>query len=189
MGGISSINPNDIESMTVIKDASAGALYGARGANGVVIVTTKSAEKGQKVSVKFNAYYGLKKMANAGAIQAMDPANFVKFQYELASIRDNVDNNYHPYFGPFADIDLYKGLQGNNWVDAVFGKVGSSMSADFSISGSGENYNWNLGYAHTGDNAIMVGSTYTRDNLNFKGNFKTAKSVNSIRCRDISVST
>ena len=171
---INDIPSSEIQSIDVLKDAFSTAIYGSRGANGVVIVTTKSAEKGQKVSVKFNAYYGLKKMANAGAIVAMDPGNFVKFQYELASIRDNVDNNYHPYFGPFVDLDLYQGLQGNNWVDAVFGKVGSSMSADFSVSGSGENYNWNLGYAHTGDNAIMVGSTYTRDNLNFKGNFKTS---------------
>ena len=174
---INDIPSSEIQSIDVLKDAFSTAIYGSRGANGVVIVTTKSAEKGQKVSVKFNAYYGLKKMANAGAIVAMDPDNFVKFQYELASIRGNVDNNYNPYFGPFADIDLYKGLQGNNWVDAVFGKVGSSMSADFSISGSGENYNWNLGYAHTGDNAIMVGSTYTRDNLNFKGNFKTSENT------------
>ena len=171
---INDIPSSEIQSIDVLKDAFSTAIYGSRGANGVVIVTTKSAEKGQKVSVKFNAYYGLKKMANAGAIVAMDPDNFVKFQYELASIRGNVDNNYNPYFGPFADIDLYQNLAGNNWVDAVFGKVGSSMSADFSISGSGENYNWNLGYAHTGDDAIMVGSTYTRDNLNFKGNFKTS---------------
>ena len=171
---INDIPTSEIQSIDVLKDAFSTAIYGSRGANGVVIVTTKSAEKGQKVSVKFNAYYGLKKMANAGAVVAMDPENFVKFQYELAAIRDNIDNNYHPYFGPFVDLDLYKGLQGNNWVDAVFGKIGSSMSADFSISGSGENYNWNLGYAHTGDDAIMVGSTYTRDNLNFKGNFKTS---------------
>ena len=171
---INDIPSSEIQSIDVLKDAFSTAIYGSRGANGVVIVTTKSAEKGQKVSVKFNAYYGLKKMANAGAIQAMDPANFVKFQYELASIRDNIDNNYHPYFGPFGDMDLYQNLAGNNWVDAVFGKVGSSMSADFSVSGSGENYNWTLGYAHTGDNAIMVGSTYTRDNLSFKGNFKTS---------------
>ena len=171
---INDIPSSEIQSIDVLKDAFSTAIYGSRGANGVVIVTTKSAEKGQKVSVKFNAYYGLKKMANAGAIVAMDPNNFVKFQYELASIRGNVENNYNPYFGPFADIDLYQNLAGNNWVDAVFGKVGSSMSADFSISGSGENYNWNLGYAHTGDDAIMVGSTYTRDNLNFKGNFKTS---------------
>ena len=174
---INDIPSSEIQSIDVLKDAFSTAIYGSRGANGVVIVTTKSAEKGQKVSVKFNAYYGLKKMANAGAVVAMNPGNFVKFQYELASIRDNVDNNYHPYFGPFADLDLYQGLQGNNWVDAVFGKIGSSSSADFSVSGSGENYNWNLGYAHTGDNAIMVGSTYTRDNLNFKGNFKTSQNT------------
>jgi TonB-linked SusC/RagA family outer membrane protein len=174
---INDIPSSEIQSIDVLKDAFSTAIYGSRGANGVVIVTTKSAEKGQRVSVKFNAYYGLKKMANAGAIVAMDPENYVKFQYELASIRDNVDNNYYPYFGPFADIDLYKGHPANNWVDAVFGKIGSSMSADFSISGSGENYNWNLGYAHTGDDAIMVGSTYTRDNLNFKGNFKTSQNT------------
>ncbi|MBQ9193590.1 MAG: TonB-dependent receptor [Bacteroidales bacterium] len=174
---INDIPSSEIQSIDVLKDAFSTAIYGSRGANGVVIVTTKSAEKGQKVSVKFNAYYGLKKMANAGAVVAMNPANFVKFQYELASIRGNIDNNYVPYFGPFGDMDLYQNLTGNNWVDAVFGKVGSSMSADFSVSGSGENYNWTLGYAHTGDDAIMVGSNYTRDNLSFKGNFKTSKNT------------
>ena len=174
---INDIPSSDIQSIDVLKDAFSTAIYGSRGANGVVIVTTKSAEKGQKVSVKFNAYYGLKKMANAGAIQAMDPENFVKFQYELAQIRGNVSNNYTPYFGSFNDIDLYSGIPANNWVDAVFGNVGSSMSADFSISGSGDNYNWTLGYAHMGDNAIMIGSDYTRDNLSFKANYKTSKTT------------
>ena len=174
---INDISSSEIASIDVLKDAFSTAIYGSRGANGVVIVTTKSAEKGQKVSVKFNTYYGLKTMANKNAIVAMDPENFVKFQYELASIRDNVDNNYTPYFGSFSDIDLYSGLSGNNWVDAVFGNTGSSFSADASISGSGENYNWTVGYAHMGDNAIMSGSSYTRDNLNFKGNFKTSKTT------------
>ncbi len=174
---INDIPSSEIQSIDVLKDAFSTAIYGSRGANGVVIVTTKSAEKGQKVSVKFNAYYGLKKMANAGAIQAMNPENFVKFQYELASIRDNLSNNYYPYFGTFNDIDLYQGLQGNNWVDAVFGKTGSSLSADFSISGSGENYNWTMGYSHMGDDAIMIGSNYTRDNLSFKANFKTSSTT------------
>ena len=174
---INDISSSEIATIDVLKDAFSTAIYGSRGANGVVIVTTKSAEKGQKVSVKFNSYYGLKKMANAGAIKAMDPENFVKFQYELASIRDNVSSNYTPYFGSFSDIDLYSGLAGNNWVDAVFGRTGSTLSTDFSVSGSGENYNWTLGYAHMGDQAIMVGSSYTRDNLNFKGNFKTSKTT------------
>ncbi|MBO7641046.1 MAG: TonB-dependent receptor [Bacteroidales bacterium] len=171
---INDISSSEIQSIDVLKDAFSTAIYGSRGANGVVIVTTKSADKGQKVSVKFNTYYGLKTMANRDAIVAMNPENFVKFQYELAKIRDNVSSNYAPYFGTFNDLELYNGLAGNDWVSAVFGKTGSSFSADLSISGSGENYSWTLGYAHMGDKAIMVGSDYTRDNLNFKGNFKTS---------------
>ena len=171
---IKDISSSEIQSIDVLKDAFSTAIYGSRGANGVVIVTTKSADRGQKVSVKFNAYYGLKTMANKDAIVAMDPENFVKFQYELASIRDNLSSNYVPYFGSFNDIDLYSGMAGNDWVSGVFGRTGRSSSADFSISGSGENYNWTLGYAHMGDEAIMVGSNYYRDNLNFKGNFKTS---------------
>ncbi len=174
---INDISSSEIQSIDVLKDAFSTAIYGSRGANGVIIVTTKSAEKGERVSVKFNTYYGRKQMANRDAIVAMNPENFVKFQYELGKVRDNLSNYYEPYFGSFSDIDLYTGLEGNNWVDAVFGKAGQTFSADFSVSGSGEGYNWTLGYAHMGDKAIMAGSNYTRDNLNFKGNFKTSKST------------
>ncbi len=176
---INDISSSEIASIDVLKDAFSTAIYGSRGANGVVIVTTKSAEKGQKISVKVNTYYGRKTMANRKAIKAMDPGNFVRFQYELAKspARDNLSTNYTPYFGTFGDIDLYQDIQGNNWVDAVFGNTGSSFSADASVSGSGENYNWTVGYAHLGDNAIMKGSTYSRDNLSFKSNFKTSKTT------------
>ena len=174
---INDISSSEIASIDVLKDAFSTAIYGSRGANGVVIVTTKSAEKGQKVSVKLNTYYGLKWMANPGAVVAMDPENFVKFQYELGSIRDDLSSHYTPYFGSFEDIDLYSGIAGNNWVKAVFGNTGSTFSADASVSGSGENFNWTLGYAHMGDQAIMAGSNYMRDNLNFKGNFKTSKTT------------
>ena len=174
---INDISSSEIASIDVLKDAFSTAIYGSRGANGVVIVTTKSADKGERVSVKVNAYYGRKQMANRGAIVAMNPENYVKFQYELATIRNNTSTYYEPFFGTFDDMDLYTGLVGNNWVDAVFGKAGTSFSTDFSISGSGENHNWTLGYAHMGDKAIMAGSNYSRDNLNFKGNFKTSKTT------------
>ena len=171
---INDIPSSEIQSIDVLKDAFSTAIYGSRGANGVVIVTTKSAEKGQKISVKFNTYWGLKTMANKGAIQAMDADNYVKFQYELGVIRDNLSSYYNPYFGNFEDIDLYKGMATNDWIKAVFGKTGSTFSADLSVSGSSESVNWTIGYAHMGDKAIMAGSTYTRDNLSFKGNFKTS---------------
>ncbi len=171
---INDIPSSEIQSIDVLKDAFSTAIYGSRGANGVVIVTTKSAEKGQKISVKFNTYWGLKTMANKGAIQAMDADNYVKFQYELGVIRDNLSSYYNPYFGNFEDIDLYKGMATNDWIKAVFGKTGSTFSADLSVSGSSESVNWTIGYAHMGDKAIMAGSTYSRDNLSFKGNFKTS---------------
>ena len=174
---INDIPSSEIQSIDVLKDAFSTAIYGSRGANGVVIVTTKSAEKGQKISVKFNTYFGLKTMANKNAIQAQDVEDFVKFQYELGVIRDNLSSYYEPYFGTFSDIDLYTGLNGNNWVNAVFGKTGNTFSADFSVSGSSDTVNWTLGYAHMGDQAIMVGSNYSRDNLNFKANFKTSETT------------
>ncbi len=174
---INDIPSSEIQSIDVLKDAFSTAIYGSRGANGVVIVTTKSAEKGQRISVKFNAYAGLKKMANAGAIRAMDADNFVKFQYELGVVRDNLSSYYNPYFGNFVDIDLYKGMETNDWIQAVFGNTGSSFSTDFSVSGSGDNVNWTLGYAHMGDQAIMTGSNYSRDNLSFKANFKTSETT------------
>lgn len=172
---INDISSSEIQSIDVLKDAFSTAIYGSRGANGVVIVTTKSGEKGRKVSVNVNSYYGYKKIANAAAIQPMNSENFVKFQYELAAIRDNITDNYEPFFGTFNDIDLYSGLATNDWVDMVFGNTGTTFSTDFSVSGSGENYNWTLGYAHMDDNAIMSGSTYARDNLNFKGQFRPGK--------------
>lgn len=172
---INDIASSEIASIDVLKDAFSTAIYGSRGANGVIIVTTKSAEKGRKVSVKLNAYGGFKMMANRGAIKAMDAENYVKFQYELAQVRDNVSTNYEPYFGSFNDIDLYSGIPVNDWVDMVFGNTGSNWNVDFAVSGHSDNANWTLGYAHLGDNAIMSGSRYSRDNLSFKSNFKTSK--------------
>lgn len=171
---INDIASSEIASIDVLKDAFSTAIYGSRGANGVIIVTTKNAEKGQKVSVKFNAYYGVKKMANADAIQAMDAENFVKFQYELGTLKDDLDDHYLPFFGSFSDIDLYSGLKTNNWIDGVFGNIGNTASVDFSVSGTSQSANWTLSYANINDNAIMSGSSYGRHNLAFKSNFKTS---------------
>ncbi|MBQ7772366.1 MAG: TonB-dependent receptor [Bacteroidales bacterium] len=174
---INDISSSEIQSIDVLKDAFSTAIYGSRGANGVVIVTTKSGEKGRKVSVNLNAYYGFKKMANADAIRPMDSENFVKFQYELAAIRGNVSDKYEPYFGKFSDIDLYTGLATNDWVGMVFGNTGQSYNTDLSVSGSGENYQWTLGYSRLSDDAIMSGSNYLRNNLNMKAQYRPHKKV------------
>ena len=171
---ISDIPTSSIQSIDVLKDAFSTAIYGARGANGVIIVTTKGGTEG-KLTVSLNGYYGLKRMTNKSALVPMDAENFVKFQYELASVRDNVSDQYEPYFGTFDDIDQYTGMKTNDWVSQVFGNQGSSYSTDITISGGSDKVNWTAGYARMQDNAIMLGSSYTRDNLNLKTQFKPVK--------------
>ena len=175
---ISDIPASDIQSIDVLKDAFSTAIYGSRGANGVVLVTTKGGTSG-KISVNYNVYWGQKWMANKDAIQVNDAYDFVKNQYELALIRggSTYEDSFVPTFGVFEDIDLYKDVQGNDWLDAVFGNTGRVFSHNISVSGSTDKVRWTASYAHLGDNAIMTGSTYRRDNLNFKTSYKPVKQL------------
>lgn len=173
---ISDIPASDIQSIDVLKDAFSTAIYGSRGANGVVLVTTKSGASG-KISVTYNAYYGMKKMANKNAIEVASPYEFVKTQYELASIRDGLSTDYTPIFGLFQDMDLYKDVEANDWIQQVFGRTGSSFNHNLSVSGSTEKVKWTASYAHINDKAIMTGSDYHRDNLSFKAQFKPIKQL------------
>ena len=173
---ISDIPASDIQSIDVLKDAFSTAIYGSRGANGVVLVTTKSGASG-KISVSYNAYWGQKKMANADAIQTGSPYDFVQNQYELAVLRDRVDDDFIKVFGVFEDMDLYKGVEKNDWLKKVFGNTGTTFNHNLSVSGSTDKVKWTASYAHVGDNAIMIGSNYKRDNLNFKPQYKPIKQI------------
>ncbi len=173
---ISDIPASDIQSIDVLKDAFSTAIYGSRGANGVVLVTTKSGAAG-KISVSYNAYWGQKTMANAGAIETGTPYDFVQNQYEFAVLRDRVDDDFVKVFGVFEDIDLYKNVEKNDWVKKVFGNVGTTFNQNVSVSGSSDKVKWTASYAHVGDKAIMIGSNYKRDNLNFKTQYKPIKQI------------
>lgn len=173
---ISDIAASDIQSIDVLKDAFSTAIYGSRGANGVVLVTTKSGAAG-KLSVSYDAYYGMKKIANKDAIQPMDPYEFVRSQYELASLRDVVDENYTAIFGPFSDMDLYEDVQGNDWINQVFGRTGETFSHNLTVSGRSDKVTWTASYAHINDKAIMLGSDYHRDNLRFKTRYKPIRQL------------
>ena len=173
---ISDIPASDIQSIDVLKDAFSTAIYGSRGANGVVLVTTKSGAAG-KVSVSYNAYWGQKTMANKDAIQVMSPGEFVKLQWELGSLNDDLSDEFIPAYGSFADIDQYATMKANDWVEQVFGRTGQTFSHNVSVSGSSDKVKWTASYAHIDDMAIMLGSNYKRDNLNFKTQFKPIKQI------------
>jgi TonB-linked SusC/RagA family outer membrane protein len=161
VNSLNDISPSDIETYTTLKDASSTAIYGSRGANGVILVTTKSGKDG-KIAVNFNMFYGMKKMAEE--IDVLEPEDFVKWQYEYALLAKKQDS-YEKYFGNWQDYDMYKGVKGDNWQKQIYGRTGEVQSRDLGIRGGTEKANFNFNYAHYDEKAIMLGSDFKRDNL------------------------
>ena len=164
---ISDIPASEIQSIDVLKDASSTAIYGARGANGVIIITTKSGKEG-KVSVSYNVYSGFKKIANT--LDRLSVEDFVHWQYELAVLRNGMDDltSYEKYFGSYQDIDLYNGKVGNDWMEQVYGRTGQVFNHDLSVRGGSEKFKYNFSYAGINNREIMLGSDYKRDNVALK---------------------
>lgn len=168
VNSMNDISSSDIESMTVLKDASSTAIYGSRGANGVILITTKSGKDG-KMAVSFNMFYGMKTMAKQ--IDVLSPDDYTKWQYEYALLSQTgtkVASNpesYTKYFGNWQDQDMYKGVKGDNWQKQIFGRNGEVQSRDLGIRGGNDKLNYNFNYAHFDEKAIMIGSNYKRNNL------------------------
>lgn len=164
VNSINDIPASEIQSIDVLKDASSTAIYGARGANGVIIITTKSGVAG-KVSVSYNAYYGLKKVSNQ--LTSLGVEDYVNWQYEFALLADNLDN-YEKFFGQYQDIDLYNGQPSINWFEQIFGHIGQTFNHDLTITGGSEKFRYSVGYAGINSKEIMLNSKYRRDNVSLK---------------------
>ena len=154
---ISDIAPSEIESIDVLKDASSTAIYGARGANGVIIITTKSGKEGN-VQVNFNASIGWKKLTKE--IKVLDPYNYAYYQYELGN----------DAYGNYDDLDIWKSVPGSNWQDQIFGRTGVQRQYNANVNGGNKDVKFNVGYAHNEEESIMKGSGYSKDNVNAKLN-------------------
>ena len=173
VNSINDISPSDIETQTVLKDASATAIYGSRGANGVILYTTKKGKDG-KMSVNFNMFYGQKYLANE--IDVLAPEDFVKWQYEYALLKKDV-SSYEKYFGAWQDHDLYNGVKGDNWQKQIYGRTGEVQSRDLGIRGGSDKINYNFNYAHYDEKSIMIGSDYNRNNLSLALNSKATDKI------------
>ena len=146
-GNLSDINPSDIKSLDILKDASATAIYGSRGANGVIIITTNRGSEGQKAKFTYNGYYGVKKlfskfpMMNAGQFrQLRDAAG--KFQNSIDEAAEN-------------SVD---------WQDLYF-ETGMVTSHDVGVTGGTQagNYSFGVGYYH--EEAVVPGQDFSRFSL------------------------
>ena len=152
VSSISDIAPSEIATIDVLKDASSTAIYGARGANGVIIITTKSGSEG-KTQVNFNASYGWKK--NAKEIEVLNPYEFVLYQYETASASNNPSNLGGSNYGNYADYDIWKSRAGHNFQDEVFGRTGTQAIYNANVSGGSKDFKYNVSYSHNQYNNIM----------------------------------
>jgi len=187
VSSISDIPGSTIQSIDVLKDASSTAIYGARGANGVIIVTTKGGTLG-KVKVNYNAYYGFKKVADH--LKSLSAEDYIKWQYEYALLSDNL-TNYEKYFGLYQDIDLYSGQPATNWYDQVFGRIGKTFNQDLNVTGGTDKLKYAFGFAGITSKEIMLSSDYKRNNFNLNLDNRPVDNVGlsfSIRYSDTQIS-
>jgi len=172
---INDIAPTDIESIDVLKDASATAIYGARGANGVIIVTTKSGMEG-KTKITYNAFFGRKELAKK--LDVLDPFEYVLYQYERSRGNFQERSRFEELYGTWEQLDsLYANAEVTDWQQEVFGRDARTFSHNLGITGGTEKTSYNLSYTNNKDEGIMIGSGYTRNSLNFKFQAKASKRI------------
>lgn len=170
---IADIAPSDIESIDVLKDIASASIYGSRGANGVIIITTKTGKAG-RFSVNFNSFGGPKRLAKT--MDVLSPYDYALWQYER-SLLDNSPTDYTNFFGNFQDIDLYQEIQGNNWQELTFGRTGNMFNNNLSVMGGSEKTRYSVNYTNVSDKAIMEMSSFKRDNLTLRLNSKPYKDL------------
>ena len=167
---INDIPPTDIASIDILKDASLTAIYGAKGGNGVVVVTTKSAKEG-KVQVSFNANLNISHLAKK--LDIMNTQDFVNYQYQwhaAAGTRNSNAKFFRANFGNPYDLDMYSTLPSHDWQDEVMGETPLNYSANVTIGGGSEKVKFNLSLTNSEDKGIILGSGVRRTNLNVKTN-------------------
>lgn len=178
------IDINDIETIDIMKDASSTAIYGARGANGVIIITTKSAHAG-KTQINYNTYYSWNWLGNK--LDVLGTLDYVKYQYEYQVLGGNAANFASFYGGDINAADFYTGayarineMYGNragiDWQDEVF-NTGSSMNHNLSISGGNDKTKYLLSYNYTGEDGILDRHGVDKNSIRLKINHELWKGV------------
>lgn len=172
---INDIPPTDIASIDILKDASLTAIYGAKGGNGVVVVTTKSAKEG-KVQVSFNGNLNISHISKT--LDLMNASDFAKYQYQWHSCNGTRSDNgkfFRANFGNPYDLDMYSTLPSHDWQDEVMGETPLNYSANVTIGGGSDKVKFNLSLTQSEDKGIIMGSGVRRTNINFKTNVQVTK--------------
>ena len=169
-GDINSLNPNDIESVTVLQDASATAIYGSRGANGVILVTTKIGGKSDKIDINFDYYHTISQLAKK--IDLLDPVSYMT----VVNLAEEEKGNL-PQFSEYEIDSIGSNGLGTDWQDEIF-QVAHSNNYQLSIAKGGENSSHRFSLGVLNDNGIVQNTDYQRYNLTYNLNSKITSSTN-----------
>jgi TonB-linked SusC/RagA family outer membrane protein len=154
---ISFLSPNNIESITILKDASSASIYGVRAANGVIVITTKRG-KNQNASVTYNGYYGIQNASNL--LDMADTPEYIKLINEKMYAnyqRDTKHGSYQPF-------DVSKYPANTNWFDEIL-RTAKIQNHEINIAGGNEKSNYYLGAGITEQEGIVKGNDYSRVNI------------------------
>jgi TonB-linked SusC/RagA family outer membrane protein len=172
---LSVISPQDIYSIDVLKDAAATAIYGARGANGVIVITTKSGKIGRP-KISYNGFVGIKTLAKK--LDVLTPYDFVIFQSERSRGSSTDSTSFTNNYGHTWDtLNVYKDIEGVDWQEENFGRTGITSTHNVSVTGGTKLFTYNFGYTYNHEKAIVLNSDYKRHLLSFKGDYKVHKNV------------
>jgi len=150
------VNPQDVASVEVLKDASACAIYGARGSNGVIIITTKSGTKGDKAAISFNSYYGTQQITKK--IDLMSAAQFAQSYNELTNSQ---------YFADPAALG-----EGTDWQDEVFRTGAPISNVQLGISGGSDRYTYNISGNYFNQSGILKNDELQRVTIRLNNTFQ-----------------
>lgn len=172
---LSVLSPQDIASIDVLKDASTTAIYGARGANGVVIVTTKAGKAG-KTTVSYNGQYGFRQIGKT--VDVLSPYEFVLWQYERSRGSATDSGNFAQTYGTTWDtLSVYKNIDAINWQERVFGRQARFQNHNVAVNGGNQNTSFNLSLTANREEGIQLNSGFDRNLVNFKLDHKVSDKV------------
>lgn len=162
---IMNINPNDIEKIDVLKDAASSAIYGVRGGNGVVVITTKKGKTG-KVKLSYDSYYGVRNTLNMVNMAGADEYT-TYFNEQLKA------NNATQFLNPNQRYDT-------NWYNEAM-KSGSMVSNNVAISGASKDVNYFFSINNFEENGILEGDKYKRTTVRNNNDFKLFDGILQIK--------
>lgn len=171
------LSNSDIESIEILKDASSSAIYGARAANGVVLISTKSGKIGKPI-INYNGSASYRKISKK--LDVLSPYEFVKLQGEVNSkysdsyFKTGNDDDGNPY--RYQSLDDYIGVNGVNWQDETFNPTWS-QDHSLSIMGGTEDTKYNASFSRYIENGIFKNSGFNKTTGKFRLDQKLSKSL------------